>query len=219
MQHCPSCNIHIAGNKSGCPLCGGKLHGDPTPAPFPYIAPPKYSMTFLVKLVSVIAIAAIVVCVTINMMIPTKVAWCFFAVAGILCAWITSAVGIYTRSNILKNITFQLFLVTLFAVAWDYATGWRNWSIDYVLPCMCMAVMACMFVLSITFKMKPEDYLIYWGLNALYGIVPVIFLLTGQLRSIYPSAICFALSCIMSAFILIFQGKSLRDLIVRKFHF
>lgn len=218
MQHCPNCKIDIAGNKTACPLCSGQLHGEATPPPFPYIAPPKYSKIFLIQLISIIAVAAIVVCITLNMVIPTKVAWSLFAVGGIVCAWITCAVGIKTRSNILKNLTFQLFLVTVFAITWDYGTGWRSWSIDYVLPCLCMAVMICMFILSKTFNMRTEDYLIYWGLNALYGIVPVIFLLTGSLRVIYPSAACFALSCIMGAFILIFQGKNLRTLIARKFH-
>ena len=31
MQYCPKCRIKMRGDKAECPLCGGRVTGDPEP--------------------------------------------------------------------------------------------------------------------------------------------------------------------------------------------
>ena len=144
--------------------------------------------------------------------------WCWFVIGGVVCAWITASVGIVKRRNVLKNISWQVVLVSLLAVGWDYCTTWRGWSLDYAIPGICFAAMVAMTFFSKLTKLPVEEYLVYLILCALYSLLPLIFLLTGSLRVVYPSAICVALSVISAAAILIFEWQNAREELRKKFH-
>ena len=48
--------------------------------------------------------------------------------------WLALAVGFFKRYNLLKNAMWQLIIVTVGCLIWDWLTGWHGWSIDFVLP-------------------------------------------------------------------------------------
>ena len=220
MQYCEKCRAQILGEKQMCPLCQGELSGTPereTEA-YPQVPDPKYSAGFLLRLISFAAIVAIVVSFTVNWLVPTQVMWCWFVIGGVVCAWITASVGIVKRRNVLKNISWQVVLVSLLAVGWDYCTTWRGWSLDYAIPGICFAAMVAMTFFSKLTKLPVEEYLVYLILCALYSLLPLIFLLTGSLRVVYPSAICVAVSIISLASLFIFEGTALRNEILRRLH-
>lgn len=220
MRYCSSCKVTVTGAKERCPLCHNPLSGEPAPETevYPQLPPPRYSLHLLNKLVSLSAVVAIVVCLAVNWMFPSSGWWSLFASAGIISVWITTAVGISQRRNIIKNITWQLFLLSAFTVLMDLLVGWRGWSLDYVLPCLCVASMASMIVLSLAMHMPPNEYLFNLVLAAVYGVVPVIFLVTGLVNVIYPSIICAACSVIIVASLCIFEGGSIQRELKKKFH-
>ena len=54
-----------------------------------------------------------------------------------------------------------------------------------------------------------SDYLIYFVMDAVFGIVPVIFLLVGIIDIPLPTVICVTGSIISLASLWVFSGKSL----------
>lgn len=220
MRYCNSCKVTVTGARERCPLCQNLLSGEPEPETevFPQLKAPRYSRMLLYKLVHLAAITAMVVCLAVNWMFPGPGWWSLFACAGILSAWVTTVVGISQRRNIIKNITWQLFLISALTVVMDSVTGWRGWSLDYVLPCLCVAAMASMLVLSLAMHLPSNEYLVNLILAAVYGILPIIFLLTDLVNIVYPSVICVALSVILVASLWIFEGKSMRRELKKKFH-
>ena len=48
--------------------------------------------------------------------------------------WLALAVGFFKRYNLLKNAMWQLIIVTVGCIIWDWLTRWHGWSIDFVLP-------------------------------------------------------------------------------------
>ncbi len=222
MLYCNKCRVSVIGSKTCCPLCQESLTGTGTASPdaFPVLEKPKYSKHFLLRLISLIAISAAVIAVGLNYIIPAQsdMKWSLFIVLGIICAWISTAVVVVRRRNILKNINWQLLLLTVFAVFWDYLTGWRGWSIEYVIPFSCMASMACMYILSLALKIKARGFVSYLIFDAIYGVIPVIFILTGRLNVTYPSVFCVICSIISISAILLFKGRYILDEATRKFH-
>lgn len=220
MQYCEKCRVSVLGAKQVCPLCQGELTGEPQPQlePYPPIPTLSYSIGFLLRLISFTAIVSIIVSFTVNLLFPSRVMWCWFVAGGVVCAWITTSVGIIKRKNVLKNISWQLFLLSALAVGWDLATTWRGWSLDYVIPSACMAAMASILIFSKAAKLPAEEYLTYLITDAVYGIVPAVFLLTGLVRVVYPSAICVACSLIYIAAMILFDGKRLKAELQKKFH-
>lgn len=220
MQFCPKCKVSINGNKKCCPLCQGELSGesDGDVGAYPFIERPKYNKNALLRIVSFAAIVSIVVCISINLMVPARVWWSLFATGGIVCGWIATSVGIVYKRKLFKNITWQLFILTTLAVLWDWVTEWRGWSIDYVLPCTCLASMLSMVILSKVMKIPVREYIVYFVLDAVYGIVPIIFFLTGVLNVVYPSVICVAASIVSISALILFQGKNMKEEMARKMH-
>ena len=152
MLKCRKCGVNVDGDKRCCPLCQGELNGEPETEMYPAYAQPKYSSFFLIKLISFIAITAIVICISTDYMLTESFSWSLISVAGIICGWLTTAVGITYRKRILKNITWQLFLITSLSVIWDRCTGWYVWSLNFVLPCACVCSMFSIFIISFSFS-------------------------------------------------------------------
>ena len=220
MQYCNVCKVNIAGAQKNCPLCGGELEGtfDKNSALFPNIPPPKYSTSFLIRLITFIAIAAMAISAAVNMLATPEVWWSLIVIAAVGTAWLTVIVAIYKRRNILKTVAWQMFLISGAAVLWDVAIGWKGWSLDFVLPGCCAVAMISMFVLAIIFKIPPREYIFYIILDSVYGIVPIIFVLTGILNMVLPSILCILLSVLCIAAILLFQWRNIKEVSERKFH-
>lgn len=220
MRYCSSCQVTVTGARMRCPLCQNLLTGDIAPETevFPRLPAPRYSRQLLYKLISLAAIVSMVVCAAVNWMLPEHGAWAVFACVGILGAWVTTAVGISQRRNIIKNITWLLFLISALTILLDRMIGWLGWSLDYVLPCLCVASMASMIVLSLAMHIPPNEYLVNLVLASAYGVVPLIFVLTDVVRVIYPSVICVAVSVIIVAWLWIFEGKGIRRELKKKLH-
>ena len=220
MQYCPKCKVSVAGTQEVCPLCQGDLRGCPDEKNiFPDLAErPDRKTGFIFRLMLFIAITAAVVCVAINIMVPTSAWWSLFVVFGIGSACISVGVGYLKKSDIMKNIVWQLCIMLVLAVIWDVVLGWHGWSIDYVFPILCVVAIASMFVVGKVMNIPINDYIIYIIVDAVLGIIPIIFLCTGVLHLIYPSVICVMSSVVYIVGLILFKGQNLLDAITRKLH-
>lgn len=218
MQYCRNCKVNVDGKKSRCPLCQGELTGEPGEEMYPAFANPRFGTSFLVKLISFIAISAAVICVVTDFLMTEHLSWSVISVAGIICAWLTTTVAVTYRKRVLKNITWQLFLITALSVLWDKFTGWYGWSLDFVLPCASVCAMGSIVLLAIILKMKTSQYLLYMIIGGLYGLLPFVCIAAGFVRVKYPSAICSGISVIFIAALLIFRGRSAKAEMERRLH-
>lgn len=95
--------------------------------------------------------------------------------------WLALAVGFFKRYNLLKNAMWQLIIVTVGCIIWDWLTRWHGWSIDFVLPGVSGLIMISMLIISRVYYRQAKDYLVYFVMAALYGmILPFFFLVTGK---------------------------------------
>ena len=219
MMYCRKCKVQIHGIKKCCPLCRREVNGEPDIDVFPDVKQEKFSRHFAIKLLSFIAIVIIALAFTINLIFFHEVWWAIIVAAATGCLWISATTAIIQRKHIFMAITWQLIFISGALVLWDLCIGWKRWSLDYVIPCACIISMLSMVILSKIMKLPPEEHLFYLVLDAIYGIVPVIFIFTGSLNTIYPSAICVCSSIISIAAIIIFEGKKIKEQLSKRFHF
>ncbi len=218
MQQCRKCRVNVEGDKSRCPLCQGELTGECGREMFPKITEPRFGSGFILKLIAFIAISAIAICAATDYMLSGGLTWSGISIGGILCAWLTTSVGVTYRKRILKNITWELFLITALSVLWDRFTGWRGWSLDFVLPCACVCSTVSVFIIAKVLKMKSGEYILYLIIGGIYGLLPFICLMAGLVRIKYPSVICSVISVIFMTALFLFRGKSTTAEIERRFH-
>ncbi len=219
MQHCEHCKVDIRGERRYCPLCQNPLSGTGSREEevFPFI-PESYQYNLVLRLMLFISISTVVVSIAMNAMFPVDINWSVFVIAGILCMWISLAIVIRKRYNIPKTITWQVALISVLAVIWDWRIGWKGWSLDYVIPIACVAAMVVMAVTAKIMRLAVRNFIIYFLLDAVFGIIPVIFVKLDLLSVKYPSVICVTVSVISIAALVLFEGENMRDELNKKMH-
>lgn len=220
MKFCIKCGTSVTGHRKTCPLCQGPLTGEAEPGGevFPVIPGVYQQHDLFFRILMFASIAAGIIALAVNLMLPASGWWSLFVLLGIACAWVSTALAVRKRHNIAKGMMYEVAAASVLSVLWDWVTGWHGWSIDYVIPCTCLAVMACLAVLYRVLNIPVRDYLIYFTLNAVFGIIPIIFYFTGRLIVIYPSLICTAVSLISLVALVIFQGEAMRAELKRRLH-
>lgn len=172
------------------------------------------------KIFSFLCIAAVVAAVAADYIVDQKIMHVSLLVSGgILSMWLASAIAFFKRHNLMKNAMWQLLIVTIACILWDVATGWKGWSVEFVLPIVGMVIQISMIIISRIYYRMAKDYMIYFIMAAGYSIIlPLIFLLTGMLETVIFSVICIGASVIWLAALIIFKGKEFQEEMQKKFH-
>lgn len=221
MLYCPQCRVHIRGHKERCVLCGNALTiSDPNHDDgevFPSI-PPAFEQHLAIRILVFISFAAIAASFSVRIIFPTAVNWPLYIVFGLVSMWLGLIVVLRKRHNIPKAIIWQVTVVTLLSLLWDWQTGWIGWSLDYLIPTIYVAAELVMYITAKIMKLSIRDYVIYAMLGGLFGILPIIFILFGWVAVLYPSVICVTVSMIFLVGIFIFQGGDIRNEWKKRMH-
>lgn len=218
---CNHCKVYIRDGKDRCPLCGNILTYNDSikkdDAVYPVI-PPAYERHLAIRILLFISIVAVVVSFFIYQLFPTNVNWPVLVVLGIISMWISLTYVLRKRSNITKTIMWQVFIMSLLSIFWDWKIGWRGWSLDYAIPFMCIAAIIVMYVTAKAMRLGVGYYIAYFLLGGLFGIIPGLFILLKLVTVDYPSIISVAVSIIFLAAIIIFQGENILSELQKRMH-
>lgn len=227
MKYCDKCKVSVRSKQGNCPLCQNLILDseqikkdffiEDTSA-FPFIPTIYHQYNLFFRMIIFISIIIGVACLSINVIFPFESWWSFFVIGGIFCMWISLALIIQKRHNILKTIFWLVAVSTIASFIWDYFTTHSGWSINYVIPSICTIAMIVMGIIAKVMKLHVGDYLIYLVMDAIFCILPVILYLIGYLNVVYPSIICIAAGIISLAGLLLFEGENMRSEIKKRIH-
>lgn len=164
-------------------------------------------------------IAAAVISVVINVSFTPTLYWSVIAAGGILSMWTSLTIGFFKRHNLLKNGLWQLVIISAACILWDRFTGWQGWSLDFAYPAVCLAVLIFFQIVVRLQKLTVTDYMIYFILAGLFGLVPALLTALGLVHILYPSAICAGISFLFLVGLLIFKGRDMFAELYKKLHF
>lgn len=218
MRYCAKCGVHIRGHGERCVLCGNSLpESNNEEEVFPAV-PPYYEKRLAMRIMIFISLSSIIASFAIRMIFPSDFNWPIFVLFGIASAWLSLAVILRKGKNIPKMIFWQATVIPLLAVFWDWQTGWRGWSLNYLIPIIYVAAEIVMYVTAKIMKLSVRDYITYAFLDAIFGIIPVLFILLKWVDTLFPSIICVAICIILLLAIFIFQGENIRKELNKKMH-
>ncbi len=218
MYTCEKCGVRVIGSPPCCPLCQGPLTGEAGEDVYPDIPFTGKPNRLLFRLLVLGTAAAAAGCGAALLCLPEYSAAALSALAGMASGWLMVGITIKKRDRPLKAVFWQVCATSLLALAWDYGTGWRGWSLDFVLPILYTCTVLAMAVIARVLRLRPSDYLVYLVLTILLGLVPLLLLLTGALRVKYPAGICAAVSVAFLTALILFEGSALRDELLRRLH-
>jgi len=193
------------------------MNGNDREEVFPEI-PVTYQNNVIFRMLIFLSISIIVMSFAVSAMFPTEVNWSMLVISGIFCMWISLGVVIKKRNNIPKSIVWQVAIISILAVVWDWRTGWKGWSIDFVIPIACVVAMIVMYVTAKIMHLSVRNFLIYMLMDGIFGIIPFAFLLLDILKYRYPSIVCTTVSIISLAAIIIFEGENIKEELNKRMH-
>lgn len=223
MKFCEKCGIKVNDDSLHCPLCQRALSENDekkfeNESVFPII-PTLYSKYhFFIKLVILSSIAVCVISVIVDFLTAARVHWSGFVVVGVACVWLSLAISYRKMHNIPKIIFQQVLAAAAVVLIWDFVSGWKNWSVDYVIPFLFVGANISLITTAILLKLDISDFIFYCFMNMLFGIVPIVFICTGILNVYYPSVISVGLNVIALSGMFLFQGKRICGEITSRFH-
>lgn len=220
MKYCRHCKVDIRQERDKCVLCENILEEELTgkiEEVFPQI-PPFYESHLALKIMIFISIIALVVSFGINMIFPSDINWPILFMFAVISIWGGLFIIVQKRYHIPKKIVWQVIIISILAVFWDYKTGWRGWSLDYVIPIACVSAMIIMYVTAKIMHLSNRDYITYILLDGLFGIIPVIFIIFDLVNVVYPSIISVGFSIISLSAIFIFEGKDIKAEMTKRMH-
>ncbi len=219
MQYCEHCKVKVRGSRKYCPLCRNTLSGTGSEEEeiFPDV-PVTYQYNVIIRVMVFISICIVVISFAVNAMFPVDVNRPMFIIAGILCIWISLAMVIRKRHNIPKTIIWQVAVISVLAVIWDWRTGWRGWSLEYVIPVVCVVAMVVMYITAKILRLGVRDFIFYIVLDSIFGIIPVLFILLNLLHVKYPSVISISVSILSLAAVILFEGENIKTELNKRMH-
>ncbi len=188
-------------------------------AEFPEVQATKELEMKVYKFFTFLCLVAIVFMIDLDFNYRPTVQWTLFSAGGVASMWLASTIGFFKRYNLLKNAMWQLVIMSNVSILWDWLTGWRGWSIDFVVPIVSMAILLFMVVVAAVQKWPAKEYMSYLVMASVYGLVlPLLLLIFGAVQLQLPSLVGIAVCFLFLAGILLFKWKEFREEMDKKFH-
>ena len=155
---------------------------------------------------------------TLNLLIWPQRWWSLFVLAGVGAGWATVAQAIRKRSSFCKHVLYQVVTVGIVVVLFDLMTGFGHWSFNYVIPALCVFAMVVIAIIAAMGHRSISNYIIYMVVSAVFGLIPLLFLLPRWTTILWPTVLCAAVSVIYLAGLGLFVGRDTWQELHKRLH-
>ncbi|MEK4299817.1 DUF6320 domain-containing protein [Oceanobacillus sp. FSL W8-0428] len=219
MQHyCTNCSVYT--KQKYCPLCKRKLSdktGDNEY--YPVYETKVKRRRFAQRLVLFIAIFGISTSLLINLLTNPERLWFLYVLGPVLYGVLTINHTFLSRAHTGSKVVLQVISLSVMLFILDAASGSSKWSIHYVIPFL--VTLATFFVTIIVLRkpMKWREYIGYMSTMVILGFLPVILFLSSWSTVLWPSAATALYALLTLIGMILFSEKTMKNEIVRRFHF
>lgn len=218
MNKCNKCNVFINTKTSKCPLCGCNIKNNDGINVFPHINYLDKKYHLMKKILLFLSLCGIFISLYINYSITHTLSWSYFVVLGIITFWITLLISLNSHKNLIKMLFLEMIILIGLSLIWDYSTGFKLWSINYLLPFICVLYLVGIFIIKLFMKKLESEFVFYASVASLIGLIPGILILFDKLYVKFPSYICSIFSMIMLIYLFVFNKKIVKDELEKRFH-
>ncbi len=213
MQICQKCNVKIRGRKECCPLCQGRLkevEGEENPS-FPVLEKRKISNITFLKMCTFIFIASEIIFGTINIMTEGKYSFIGPVILGLFVAWIDVLATMYLRNNLIKVITFEVFVAIVVDFYIDLKTRFYGWSVHWMIPLTLIMLAVITICTALILKLRLDEYILYIVMDFVVSLLQIIFIRNGMNSFPWPAVISIMFYMILIAALVIFRFRDLKN--------
>lgn len=219
MAKCKKCNIEILDETEFCPLCHSVIEStDPLEDMYPDIRIMMYKRIMASRIFLLCAIVAQVILTLINYLTSTAIWWCAITGLALLYSYLVLRYAIIGKSG----YRIKTFLLTLIAIlgmiSIDFVTGYRGWSVDYVLPSAILFMDAAILFCVIYNRRSWQSYIMLQLLMIIASLIPIILTTMGLERNPFIAFTPLAVSALLFMGTMILGGRRATSELKRRFH-
>lgn len=213
MQYCPKCKVNIRGSKEVCPLCQGQLKESELTMDeaFPIIKKNKVSDITFMKVCTFIFIALEIIFETINIMTQNRHSFIGVVMLGIAVCWVTIITTLYLRNNLIKVITWEVFVAIVVDIYIDMHTGFYGWSLIWMVPATLTALAIVTIIVAKVTKLRLDEYALYIVFDIAMSMVQIVFIRNGMNKFPWPAVISIMIYLILGVALVIFRFRDLKQ--------
>ncbi|QQK76494.1 hypothetical protein HUG15_13570 [Salicibibacter cibarius] len=218
MHRCSNCGVWTA--HRNCPLCKRQLTDRIASLNMypPYQSDAKYR-NLKQRVFLFIAIFIISSSLLINLLTTPDQLWVFYIVGPVLYALLFINHTILSKAHVGSKIIFQVLALSAMLVVIDVAGGSTRWSIHYVIPFLVILATLMVTIIILRKPMKWREYLGYMMTMIFLGFIPVLLFLSALSYVLWPSAVTALYALLTFIGMGLFANKTMKNEIVRRFHF
>lgn len=221
MKHCDACRVDVATPAALCPLCGGPLHktlNAPQVSAYPAFTG-KAGYHFAKRLLILLSVIACAVCIAVNLILMPSFWWWTIAVTVVLYTWAVVSHAMRRGGNAGGKVLMQVVCAIALALLVDFETGYRGWSVSYVLPVILCAGIVAVIVLILCNRTSWVVYVLYQMILALFGFVPLVLYFTGVAGNFIFALVPSFLALVSIVGMLLFGDRTIKNEFRRRLRF
>lgn len=219
MAKCWNCNVEILDVTEYCPLCQAILEPtDELENMYPDVRPRMQRLKLFSRIYLFCAILAEVVLFGINLVTESQIWWSAITGLVLLYFYMLLRVAILGTSGYRTKVMILVLLSILSAVTIDFVSGYRGWSVDYVLPTSIllvdMVLLGCMYYN----RRNWQSYMMWQLTMILCSLIPAVLCLIEFEQNWYLGFLPLAMSVSIFLGTLIIGDRRAKMELLRRFH-
>lgn len=219
MSKCRQCNIEILDETERCPLCHSVLEQTvEVENMYPNVRLMTRKLMLISRIYLFCAIIAEVILLYINKVTESKTWWSLIVGLIFIYVYMLIRYAILGKSGYRSKVVVLTTIAILIAVASDFLSGYRGWSVNYALPSGILLVDAGILILMFCNRRNWQSYIMWQIFMILCSIIPLVFSLVGIATSPLLGLITFAASVFLFLGTVIIGDRKARTELKRRFH-
>lgn len=219
MSKCRICGVTVLDETERCPLCHSVLERtEEMENMYPNVRVATRRLDLISRIYLFCAILLEGVLIGVNVALGHELLWSVITGLGLLYVYLILRYAVLGKWGYQNKITVFALIAVLCAVAIDFVTGYRGWSVDYVVPIGILYVDANIIGLMIFNRRNWQSYMMWQILMILCSLIPAGLYLLELEHNPYMAFLPLCVSAALFLGTLIIGDRRARVELKRRFH-
>ena len=200
MSKCIRCHVEILDETERCPLCNAVLEKTmEVENMYPDVRGRSRKFIMVSHIYLFCALLLETVLVYINIKIDSGIWWSVITGLSLFYIYLLFRFAILGQEGYKAKVIVLMLIAISMMVIIDFVSGYRGWSVNYVVPAGILAVDAAIIVLMIFNTRGWQSYMVWQIFMIICSFVPLILYFAGIVT--HPALTLIALGCSVFLFL------------------
>lgn len=220
MGKCYHCNVEILDEADSCPLCRCVLEpSGPLEDMYPNARVRMRRLLLISRIYLFCAFLVQAILVGVNVVTDSEIWWSVITGLGLLYVYMILRYAVIGTSGHKSKILVLVLIALFLAVAIDFVTGYRGWSLDFVIPSGIILTDLLILLCMIVNRRNWQSYIMWQLFMILCSFVPAAFHITGLERYAHLAWLPLAVSAALFLGTMLIGDRRAHAELKRRFHF